>query len=208
MFTFLYYSLPVSIIVLCVFGILLLYGGQVQHVRSLRFTIPLAFILMIIGITLSTWTPLAPFPFYQQHLQVQKVNKQYKTAEVYLDSLVNKGLFDLNTTVKKHVTHHHFLVVQKKINQIDDLEKRSEIKNKSTEYLAIYENHIGNKIIQQIQLEHLNISEYGNLTAQDYDNVRYQIQQQIQDPQTEKAFLNRVSKLQKEHDIQYHPVAQ
>ncbi|OYN37293.1 hypothetical protein B7D92_08965 [Staphylococcus aureus] len=203
MFTFLYYVMPVCIIALCLFGILLWLSSQIDHIRSLRFTVPLSLIIFIIGITISTWTPLSPLPFYQQHLHVQKVNEQYKVAESYLDSLMNKGLLDFNTTVKKHVTHRHFSVAQQKINRIDDREKRKALMNKHSEYLAIYEQRMGDNLIQQIQLEHLSVSEYSHLTAQDYDNVRYQIRQQIQNLQTEKDFLERVQKLQKDHDILY-----
>lgn len=203
MFTFLYYVMPVCIIALCLFGIFLWLSSQIDHLRSLRFTLPLSLIFFIIGITISTWTPLSPLPFYQQHLHIQKVKEQYKIAENYLDSLMNKGLLDLNTTVKKHVTHRHFSVAQQKINRIDDHEKRKVLMNKHSEYLAIYEKRIGDHLIQKIQLEHLSVSEYSQLTAQDYDNVRYQIRQQIQDPQTEKDFLERVQKLQKEHDTLY-----
>lgn len=110
---------------------------------------------------------------------------------------MNQGLFNFNTTVKKHVTHRHFSLAQKKINHIDDREKRNALMNKHHDYLAIYENRIGDNLIQKIQLEHLSVSEYSHLTAQDYDNVRYQIRQQIQSPQTEKDFLERVQKLQK-----------
>lgn len=203
MFTFLYYVMPVCIIALCLFGIFLWLSSQIDHLRSLRFTLPLSLIFFIIGITISTWTPLSPLPFYQQHLHVQKVNEQYKVAESYLDSLMNKGFLDFNTTVKKHVTHRHFSVAQQKINRINDREKRKALMNKHSEYLAIYEQRIGDNLIQQIQLEHLSVSEYSQLTAQNYDNVRYQIQQQIQNPQTEKEFLARVQKLQKEHDTLY-----
>ncbi|WP_419744119.1 hypothetical protein ACN5ZK_13435 (plasmid) [Macrococcoides bohemicum] len=203
MFTFLYYVVPVCIIALCLFGIFLWLSSQIDHLRSLRFTVPLSLIIFIIGITISTWTPLSPLPFYQQHLHVQKVNEQYKIAERYLDNLMNKRLLDFNTTVKKHVTHRHFLVAQQKINRIDDREKRKALMNKHSEYLAIYEQRMGDNLIQQIQLEHLSVSEYSQLTAQDYDNVRYQIRQQIQDAQTEKYFLERVQKLQKEHDTLY-----
>lgn len=203
MFTFLYYVIPVCIIALCLFGIFLCLSSQIDHLRSLRFTVPLSLIVFIIGITMSTWTPLSPLPFYQQHLHVQKVNEQYKVAESYLDNLMNKGFLDFNTTVKKHVTHRHFSVAQQKINRIDDREKRKALMNKHSEYLAIYEQRIGDNLIQQIQLEHLSVSEYSQLTAQDYDNVRYQIRQQIQDAQTEKYFLERVQKLQKEHDTLY-----
>ncbi|HHA6081273.1 TPA: hypothetical protein ACOM7Y_002688 [Staphylococcus aureus] len=203
MFTFLYYVMPVCIIALCLFGIFLWLSSQIDHLRSLRFTLPLSLIFFIIGITISTWTPLSPLPFYQQHLHVQKVNEQYKVAESYLDSLMNKGFLDFNTTVKKHVTHRHFSVAQQKINRINDREKRKALMNKHSEYLAIYEKRIGDNLIQQIQLEHLSVSEYSQLTAQNYDNVRYQIQQQIQNPQTEKEFLARVQKLQKEHDTLY-----
>lgn len=203
MFTFLYYVMPVCVIALCLFGIFLWLSSQIDHLRSLRFTVPLSLMIFIIGITISTWTPLSPLPFYQQHLHVQKVNEQYKVAESYLDNLMNKGFLDFNTTVKKHVTHRHFSVAQQKINRIDDREKRKALMNKHSEYLAIYEQNIGDKILKQIELEHLNVSEYGNLTAQNYDNVRYQIRQQIQDPQTEKDFLERVQKLQKEHDTLY-----
>lgn len=203
MFTFLYYVMPVCIIALCLFGILVWLSSQIDHLRSLRFTVPLSLIIFIIGITISTWTPLSPLPFYQQHLHVQKVNEQYKVAESYLDSFVNKGLLDFNTTVKKHVTHRHFSVAQQKINRIDDREKRKALMNKHSEYLAIYEQRIGDKLIQQIQLEHLSVSEYSELTAHDYDDVRYQIRQRIQNPQTEKDFLERVQKLQKEHDTLY-----
>lgn len=203
MFTFLYYMMPVCIIALCLFGILLWLSSQIDHLRSLRFTVPLSLMIFIIGITISTWTPLSPLPFYQQHLHVQKVNEQYKIAERYLDSLMNKGFLDFNTTAKKHVTHHHFSVAQQKINRIDDREKRKALMNKHSDYLAIYEQRIGDNLIQKIQLEHLSVSEYNHLTAQDYDNVRYQIRQQIQNPQTEKDFLERVQKLQKEHDTLY-----
>jgi len=153
---------------------------------------------------MSTWTLLSPLPFYQQHLHVQKVKEQYTIAQNYLDSLMNKGLLDFHTTVKKHVTHRHFLVAQQKINQIDDYKKRKALMNRHREYLAVYEQHIGDKIIQQIQLEHLSVSEYSHLTAQDYDNVRYQIRQQIQNPQTQKNFLERTQKLQKDHDSLYN----
>lgn len=203
MFTFLYYVMPVCVIALCLFGIFLWLSSQIDHLRSLRFTVPLSLIVFIIGITMSTWTPLSPLPFYQQHLHVQKVNEQYKVAESYLDSLMNKGFLDFNTTVKKHVAHRHFGIAQQKINRIDDREKRKALMNKHSEYLSIYEKHIGDNLIQKIQLEHLSVSEYSQLTAQDYDNVRYQIRQQIQDPQTEKDFLERVQKLQKNHDILY-----
>ncbi|ULG73142.1 hypothetical protein [Macrococcus brunensis] len=203
MFTFLYYVVPVCIIALCLFGIFLWLSSQIDHLRSLRFTVPLSLIVFIIGITMSTWTPLSPLPFYQQHLHVQKVNEQYKVAESYLDNLMNKRFLDFNTTVKKHVTHRHFSVAQQKINRIDDREKRKALMNKHSEYLAIYEQHMGDHLIQQIQLEHLSVSEYSHLTAQEYNNVRYQIQKQIQDPQTEKYFLERVQKLQKEHDTLY-----
>ncbi|WZE74172.1 hypothetical protein QA538_11265 (plasmid) [Macrococcus sp. CCM 2573] len=203
MFTFLYYVMPVFIIALCLFGIFLWLSSQIDYFKSLRFTLPLSLMIFIIGITLSTWTPLSPLPFYQQHLHVQKVNEQYKVAESYLDNLMNKGFLDFNTTVKKHVTHHHFSVAQQKINRIDDREKRKALMNKHSEYLAIYEKRIGDNLIQQIQLEHLSVSEYSQLTAQDYNNVRYQIRQQIQNPQTEKDFLERVQKLQKEHDTLY-----
>lgn len=203
MFTFLYYVVPVCIIALCLFGIFLWLSSQIDHIRSLRFTVPLSLITFIIGITVSTWTPLSPLPFYQQHLHVQKVNEQYKIAESYLDNLMNKRFLDFNTTVKKHVTHRHFSVAQQKINRIDDREKRKALMNKHSEYLAIYEQRIGDNLIQQIQLEHLSVSEYSQLTAQDYNNVRYQIRQQIQNPQTEKEFLERVQKLQKEHDTLY-----
>lgn len=203
MFTFLYYLLPIGIIVLCLFGILLYFKSQMNQLTSLRFTLPLSLMIFMISITISTWTPLSPLPFYQQHLHVQKVNDQYKTAESYLDSLVNKELFGLNTTVKKHVTHHHFSMAQKKINNIDDREKQKELMKKHSDYLVIYEQHIGGKIIQQIQLEHLSVSEYSHLTVQDYDDVRYQIRKQIQSPKTEKVLLERVQKLQNEHDIEY-----
>ena len=203
MFTFLYYVMPVCIIALCLFGIFLWLSSQIDHIRLLRFTVLLSLLIFIIGITISTWTPLSPLPFYQQHLHIQKVHEQYKIAENYLDILMNKGLLDLNTTVKKHVTHRHFSVAQQKINRIDDREKRKALMNKHSEYLTIYEKRIGDHLIQKIQLEHLNVSEYSHLTAQDYDNVRYQIRQQIQDPQTEKDFLERVQKLQKEHDTLY-----
>lgn len=203
MFTFLYYVIPVCIIALCLFGMFLWFSSQIDHLRSLRFTVPLSLIIFIIGITISTWTPLSPLPFYQQHLHIQKVNEQYKVAESYLDSLMNKGFLDFNTTVKKHVTHRHFSVAQQKINRIDDHEKRKALMNRHREYLAIYEKRMGDNLIQKIQLEHLSVSEYSHLIAQDYDNVRYQIRQQIQDPQTEKDFLERVQKLQKEHDIPY-----
>lgn len=203
MFTFLYYVMPVCIIALCLFGMFLWLSSQIDHLRSLRFTVPLSLIVFIIGITISTWTPLSPLPFYQQHLHVQKVNEQYKIAESYLDNLMNKGFLDFNTTVKKHVTHRHFSVAQKKINQIDDREKRKALMNKHSEYFSIYEQRIGDNLIQQIQLEHLSVSEYSHLTAQDYKNLRYQIRQQIQNPQTEKDFLERVQKLQKEHDTLY-----
>ncbi len=203
MFTFFYYLLPIGIIVLCLFGILLYFKSQMNQLTSLRFTLPLSLIIFMIGITISTWTPLSPLPFYQQHLHVQKVNDQYKTAESYLDSLVNKELFGLNTTVKNHVTHRHFSMAHKKINNIDDREKQKELMIKHSNYLAIYEQHIGDKIIQQIQLEHLSVSEYSHLTVQDYDKVRYQIRKQIQNPKTEKVFLERVQKLQNEHDIEY-----
>lgn len=203
MFTFLYYVMPVCIIALCLFGIFLWLSSQIDYFRSLRFTVPLSLIIFIIGITISTWTPLSPLPFYQQHLHVQKVNEQYKVAERYLDNLMNKGLLDFNTTVKKYVTHRHFSVAQQKIHRIDDREKRKALMNRHSEYLAIYEKRIGDNLIQKIQLEHLSVSEYSHLTEQDYDNVRYQIRQQIQDPQTEKDFLERVQKLQKEHDIPY-----
>ncbi|QIH77037.1 hypothetical protein GTN31_12045 (plasmid) [Macrococcoides canis] len=203
MFTFLYYVMPVCIIALCLFGIFLWLSSQINHLRSLRFTVPLSLIIFIIGITISTWTPLSPLPFYQQHLHVQKVNEQYKVAESYLDSLMNKGFLDFNTTVKKHVTHRHFSVAQQKINRIDDREKRKALMNKHSEYLAIYEKRMGDNLIRKIQLEHLSVSEYSQLTAQDYNNVRYQIRQQIQNPQTEKDFLERVQKLQKEHDTLY-----
>lgn len=203
MFTFLYYVMPVCIIALCLFGIFLWLSSQIDHIRSLRFTVPLSLIIFIIGITISTWTPLSPLPFYQQHLHVQKVNEQYKVAERYLDNLMNKGLLDFNTTVKKHVTHRHFSVAQQKINRIDDREKRKALMNRHSEYLAIYEKRIGDNLIQKIQLEHLSVSEYSQLTAQDYNNVRYQIRQQIQNSQTEKDFLERVQKLQKEHDTLY-----
>lgn len=203
MFTFLYYVMPVCIIALCLFGMFLWFLSQIDHIRSLRFTVPLSLMIFIIGITISTWTPLSPLPFYQQHLHVQKVNEQYKVAESYLDSLMNKGFLDFNTTVKKHVTHRHFSVAQQKINRIDDREKRKALMNKHSEYLSIYEQRIGDNLIQKIQLEHLSVSEYSQLTAQDYNNVRYQIQQQIQDSQTEKDFLERVQKLQKNHDILY-----
>lgn len=203
MFTFLYYVMPVCIIALCLFGMFLWLSSQIDHLRSLRFTVPLSLIVFIIGITMSTWTPLSPLPFYQQHLHVQKVNEQYKVAESYLDSLMNKGFLDFNTTVKKHVTHRHFSVAQQKINRIDDREKRKALMNKHSEYLAIYEKRIGDNLIRKIQLEHLSVSEYSQLTAQDYNNVRYQIRQQIQNPQTEKDFLERVQKLQKEHDTLY-----
>lgn len=203
MFTFLYYLMPVCIIVLCLFGIFLWLSSQIDHFKSLRFTVPLSLMIFIIGITISTWTPLSPFPFYQQHLHVQKVNEQYKVAESYLDNLMNKGFLDFNTTVKKHVTHRHFSVAQQKINRIDDREKRKALMNKHSEYLAIYEQRIGDNLIRKIQLEHLSVSEYSQLTAQDYNNVRYQIRQQIQNSQTEKDFLERVQKLQKEHDTLY-----
>lgn len=203
MFTFLYYVMPVCIIALCLFGIFLWLSSQIDHLRSLRFTVPLSLIVFIIGITISTWTPLSPLPFYQKHLHVQKVNEQYKVAESYLDSLMNKGFLDLNTTVKKHVTQRHFSVAQQKINRIDDREKRKTLMNRHSDYLAIYEQRIGDNLIQKIQLEHLSVSEYSQLTAQEYNNVRYQIRKQIQDPQTEKYFLERVQKLQKEHDILY-----
>lgn len=203
MFTFLYYVMPVCIIALCLFGILLWLSSQIDYFKSLRFTLPLSLIIFIIGITISTWTPLSPFPFYQQHLHVQKVNEQYKVAESYLDNLMNKGFLDFNTTVKKHVTHRHFSVAQQKINRIEDREKRKALMNKHSEYLAIYEQRIGDNLIQQIQLEHLSVSEYSQLTAQDYNNVRYQIRQQIQNSQTEKNFLERVQKLQKEHYTLY-----
>lgn len=203
MYTFLYYVMPVCIIALCLFGIFLWLSSQIDYFRSLRFTVPLSLIIFIIGITISTWTPLSPLPFYQQHLHVQKVNEQYKVAESYLDNLMNKGFLDFNTTVKKHVTHHHFSVAQQKINRIDDREKRKALMNKHSEYLAIYEKRIGDHLIQQIQLEHLSVSEYSQLTAQDYKNLRYQIRQQIQNPQTEKDFLERVQKLQKDHDTLY-----
>lgn len=203
MFTFLYYVMPVCIIALCLFGIFLWLSSQIDHIRLLRFTVLLSLLIFIIGITISTWTPLSPLPFYQQHLHIQKVHEQYKIAENYLDSLMNKGLLDLNTTVKKHVTHRHFSVAQQKINRIDDREKRKALMNKHSEYLAIYEKRIGDNLIRKIQLEHLSVSEYSHLTEQDYDNVRYQIRQQIQDPQTEKDFLERVQKLQKEHDTPY-----
>ncbi|MCE4958043.1 hypothetical protein [Macrococcoides caseolyticum] len=203
MFTFLYYVMPVCIIALCLFGIFLWLSSQINHLKSLRFTVPLSLIIFIIGITISTWTPLSPLPFYQQHLHVQKVNEQYKVAEHYLDNLMNQGLFNFNTTVKNHVTHRHFSVAQKKINHIDDREKRKSLMNKHNEYLAIYEKRIGDNLIQKIQLEHLSVYEYSHLTAQDYDNVRYQIRQQIQNPQTEKDFLERVQKLQKDHDTLY-----
>lgn len=203
MFTFLYYVMPVCIIALCLFGMFLWLSSQIDHLRSLRFTVPISLIVFIIGITMSTWTPLSPLPFYQQHLHIQKVNEQYKVAESYLDSLMNKGFLDFNTTVKKHVTHRHFSVAQQKINRIDDREKRKALMNKHSEYLAIYEQRIGDKLIRKIQLEHLSVSEYSHLTTQDYDNVRYQIRQQIQDPQTEKDFLERVQKLQKEHNTLY-----
>lgn len=203
MFTFLYYVVPVCIIALCLFVMFLWLSSQIDHIRSLRFTVPLSLIIFIIGITMSTWTPLSPLPFYQQHLHVQKVNEQYKVAESYLDNLMNKGFLDFNTTVKKHVTHRHFSVAQQKINRIDDREKRKALMNKHSEYLAIYEKRIGDNLIQKIQLEHLSVSEYSQLTAQDYNNVRYQIRQQIQNAQTEKDFLERVQKLQKEHDTLY-----
>lgn len=203
MFTFLYYVMPVCIIALCLFGMFLWLSSQIDHLRSLRFTAPLSLMIFIIGITISTWTPLSPLPFYQQHLHVQKVNEQYKVAESYLDSLMNKGFLDFNTTVKKHVTHRHFSVAQQKINRIDDREKRKALMNKHSEYLAIYEQRIGDNLIRKIQLEHLSVSEYSQLTAQEYNNVRYQIRQQIQDPQTEKDFLERVQKLQKEHNTLY-----
>lgn len=203
MFTFLYYVMPVCIIALCLFGMFLWLSSQIDHLRSLRFTVPISLIVFIIGITMSTWTPLSPLPFYQQHLHIQKVNEQYKVAESYLDSLMNKGFLDFNTTVKKHVTHRHFSVAQQKINRINDREKRKALMNKHSEYLAIYEQRIGDKLIRKIQLEHLSVSEYSHLTTQDYDNVRYQIRQQIQDPQTEKDFLERVQKLQKEHNTLY-----
>lgn len=204
MFTFLYYVMPFCIIVLCLFGILLWLSSQIDHLKSLRFTVPLTLMIFIIGITISTWTPLSPLPFYQQHLHVQKVNEQYEVAESYLDNLMNKGFLDFNATVKKHVTHHHFSVAQQKINRIDEREKRKALMNKHSEYLAIYEQRIGDNLIQQIQLEHLSVSEYSHLTAQDYDNLRYQIRQQIQNPQTEKNFLERVQKLQKDHDNLYN----
>lgn len=203
MFTFFYYVIPICIVVLCLFGILLLLGSQANHLKSLRFTLPLSILIFMMGVTISTWTPLSPLPFYHQHLHVQKVNEQYKITKSYLNDLVNKGFLNLNTTVKKHVTHRQFSVAQKKINRIDDLEKRKDLMKTYHEYLAIYEQNIGDKILKQIELEHLNVSEYGNLTAQNYDNVRYQIRQQIQDPQTEKDFLERVQKLQKEHDTIY-----
>lgn len=204
MFTFLYYVMPVCVIALCLFEILVWLSSQIDHLRSLRFTVPLSLIIFIIGITMSTWTPLSPLPFYQQHLHVQKVNEQYKVAEHYLDGLMNQGLFNFNTTVKKHVTHRHFSVAQQKINRIDDHEKRKALMNKHSEYLAIYEQRIGDNLIRKIQLEHLSVSEYSHLTAQEYNNVRYQIRQQIQNPQTEKYFLERVQKLQKDHDSLYN----
>ncbi|BAH18677.1 hypothetical protein [Macrococcoides caseolyticum] len=204
MFTFLYYVMPVCIIALCLFGMFLWLSSQIDHLRSLRFTVPVSLIVFIIGITMSTWTPLSPLPFYQQHLHVQKVNEQYKVAESYLDNLMNKGFLDFNTTVKKHVTHRHFSVAQQKINRIDDREKRKSLMNKHSEYLAIYEQRIGDNLIRKIQLEHLSVSEYNQLTAQEYNNVRYQIRQQIQNPQTEKDFLEHVQKLQKDHDSLYN----
>lgn len=204
MFTLLYYVIPVCIIALCLFGIFLWLSSQIDYFRSLRFTLPLSLMIFIIGITLSTWTPLSPLPFYQQHLHIQKVKEQYKIAENYLDSLIDKGLLDFNTTVKKHVTHHHFSVAQQKINQIDNREKRKALMNRHREYLAIYEKRIGDHLIQQIQLEHLSVSEYSQLTAQDYDNVRYQIRQQIQNPKTEKDYLERVQRLKDDHDNLYN----
>ncbi|MCU7558621.1 hypothetical protein OCL94_12915 [Macrococcus sp. TMW 2.2395] len=159
----------------------------------------------MIGLTLSIWTPLSPFPFYQQHLHVQKVNVQYKAADAYLNSLMDDSI--LYTTVKNHVTHRHFSVAKEKINKIDDQDKREALMNKYHNGLAVYEKKIGDQIIQQIQLENISISQYSHLTAQDYDNVRYQIQQQIQDPETKKTYLERVQKLQRNHDIEYHPVA-
>ncbi|TDL33478.1 hypothetical protein EVU91_13270 [Macrococcoides bohemicum] len=204
MYTFLYYVMPVCIIALCLFGMFLWLSSQIDHLKSLRFTLPISLMIFIIGITISTWTPLSPLPFYQQHLHVQKVNEQYKVAESYLDNLMNKGFLDFNTTVKKHVTHRHFSVAQQKINRIDNREKRKLLMNKHSEYLAIYEQRIGDNLIRKIQLEDLSVSEYSQLTAQDYDNVRYQIRQQIQNPQTEKEFLERVQKLQKDHDSLYN----
>lgn len=157
-----------------------------------------------IGFTISTWTPLSPLPYYQAHLHVQKVQQQSKIAETYLEGLVDKGLLD--TTVKKHVTHQHFSVAQKKINQIDDPKKRKALMDKHSDYLSTYEHQIGDRLIQNLQLEHLSISEYSNLTAQDYENVRYQIQQQIQTPRTQQFFLERVEKLQKRPDLEYQSV--
>lgn len=204
MFTFLYYVIPVCIIALCLFGIFLCLSSQIDYFKSLRFTLPLSLIIFIIGITISTWTPLSPLPFYQQHLHVQKVNEQYKIAERYLDNLMNQGLFNFNTTVKKHVTHRHFSLAKKKINEIDDYEKRKSLMNKHHEYLSIYEQSIGDNLIRKIQLEYLSVSEYSHLTAQDYDNVRYQIRQRIQNPETEQNLLDHVQKLQKDHDNLYN----
>ncbi|WP_207652460.1 hypothetical protein, partial [Clostridium botulinum] len=67
-------------------------------------------------------------------------------------------------------------------------------------------HQIGDRLIQKLQLENLSISEYSNLSAHDYDNVCYQIQQQIQTPRTEQFFLERVEKLQKRHTLEYQSV--
>lgn len=204
MFTLLYYGIPICIVALCLYLIFVLTAKLEDHLASLRFTLPLSVMLFGIGFTISVWTPLSPLPYYQAHLHVQKVQQQSKTAETYLEGLVDKGLLD--TTVKKHVTHQHFSVAQKKISQIDDPRKRKALMDKHNDYLSTYEHQIGDRLIQKLQLEHLSISEYSNLTAHDYDNVRYQIQQQIQTPRTEQFFLERVEKLQKRHDLEYQSV--
>ncbi len=203
MFTFLYYVIPAVIILLCLIGIFILYDRQVNHLRKLRFTVPLSLILLTISASISTWTDLSPLPFHRQHLHHQEVNRKYQEAENALKSLVDNGFLKIGPEVRKNVNRRDFIKARQKIQTVPDKECQKDLMNQYNEYLSIYENHLGKTILHQISQHHLSVSAYSQLTAQDYEKTREQIQQQIQDPQLRARFMKDIDQAQRSHDLLY-----
>lgn len=203
MFTFLYYVIPAVMILLCLIGIFILYDRQVNHLRKLRFTVPLSLILLTISASISTWTDLSPLPFHRQHLYHQEVNRKYQEAENALQSLVDDGFLKIEPEVREKVNRRDFLKARQKIQAVPDKERQKDLIRQYDEYLIIYETHLGKSILHQISQHHLSVSAYSQLTAQDYENTRQQIQQQIQDPQLRARFMKDIDQSQRSHDLLY-----
>ena len=96
-----------------------------------------------------------------------------------------------------------FIKARQKIQAVPDKERQKDLMKQYDEYLIIYENHLGKTILHQISQHHLSVSAYSQLTAQDYENTRQQIQQQIQDPQLRARLMKDIDQSQRSHDLLY-----